>query len=175
MIKKLTSAFLLLALLAGCGKEDSNPCNAGDCATYNSCTRQAPASEVDSIRNYLIANSITNAVQHCSGMFYEIQTPGTGLFPNACSQVSVDYKGSLKTGEVFDSTNATTGPATFCMTGVITGFTNGLEKLKPGGRIRLFIPPSLGYGATPIRNSAGVTVIPANSILIFEVTLNSFK
>ena len=97
-------------------------------------------------------------------MFYVIENNGSGKHPTACSQIDANYKGTLTNGTVFDQGNYSQG-----LDGVITGWRNGIPKIAPGGVIHLYIPPTLGYG--PYATGP----IPANSILVFDVTLNAVK
>jgi len=159
MLKQIAAAFFLIIFFTGCLKNKQPACN------YNSCSYQAPASEIQAVKDYLTSKGITNATQHCSGLFYVIDNQGTGKQPAACSAVSVNYTGSLTDGTVFDQgTNFQT-----YLNAVIPGWTNGVPLIKAGGTIRLYIPPSLGYG------SQANGPIPANSILIFDVNLNSVQ
>ncbi len=105
-----------------------------------------------------------------SGLMYEVLTPGTGASPVATSNVVVKYTGSLLDGKVFDSTDAHGGqPATFQANRVIPGWTEALVMMKRGEKVRLVIPPELGYGAQGYPG-----VIPPNSFLVFEVELVDF-
>ena len=92
---------------------------------------------------------------------------GTGAVAQAGDTISVDYTGKLEDGTVFDTSVGKT-PYTFVLgTGaVIPGWDQGLVGMKVGGKRLLIIPPALGYG------SQDYGPIPANSTLIFEVTLN---
>jgi FKBP-type peptidyl-prolyl cis-trans isomerase FkpA len=156
MLRNLIIAIVFIATMAGCGKDTGFKCE------YDPCQYPAPASQVADIQNYLTANGLT-ATQHCSGLFYQIITEGSGNAPTVCNRVVVSYEGKLVNGTVFDS-NASID---FGLNQVITGWANGIPLIKPGGRILLYIPPYLGYGNQPNGN------IPANSILIFDVTLQA--
>lgn len=157
MIKKILFATIVLSFFAGCSKSPT--------CSYDECAIKAPASEIQAVQNYLSSKGITNAVQHCSGLFYVIDTLGTGKHPNACSTVNVQYTGTLTNGNTFDQ-NAGIGIG---LNQVITGWRDGIPQLREGGTIHLYIPPTLGYGS----RQAGS--IPANSILIFDVKLNSVQ
>jgi FKBP-type peptidyl-prolyl cis-trans isomerase len=101
-----------------------------------------------------------------SGLGTRMLTEGKGDAPTAKDQVTVSYKGTLATtGAVFDQSDS----AEFGVDGVIPGFAEGLQLIKPGGRIRLCIPAALGYGPRATGS------IPANSDLVFEVGLISVK
>lgn len=99
-----------------------------------------------------------------SGLQYQVVEPGTGKTPGPTDQVTVSYRGSLVNGQEFDSSYSRGKPATFPLNGVIKGWTEGLQLVSEGGRIKLFIPPELAYGDRgPL----------ANRTLIFDVELIS--
>ena len=140
-----------------------------DCQ-YKDENKVAPAAEEQAILNYLTANSIT-ASKHGSGMYYEILAPGSGTVPGLCSTVLIKYSGKLTNGTVFDSSNN----AVFTLGSLIEGWKVGLPLIKPGGEIRLYIPPTLGYGSVDVKDNNGTIIIPANSILIFTITLTQVQ
>ena len=72
-------------------------------------------------------------------------------------------------GDVFDSSYAAGSPAVFAMSGVIPGFSQGLEKVGKGGKAKIYIPSNLAYGDRAIGN------IPPGSLLIFEVELQDIN
>jgi FKBP-type peptidyl-prolyl cis-trans isomerase FkpA len=156
MMRRLLFAVLIVAAFAGCNKKTS--------CDYNECAIKAPDSEIQAVQSYLGSKGITDAVQHCSGIFYVISNSGSGNHPTACSQVNVSYRGMLTNGSTFDQ-----GTTTLGLDQVITGWRNGIPKVGVGGVIHLYIPPTLGYGA----QANGP--IPANSILVFDVTLNGVQ
>ncbi len=99
-----------------------------------------------------------------SGLGYRMLKAGEGAAPAGRDKVTINYKGTLAVnGAVFDENKG----ASFGVGGVIPGFAEGLQLVKPGGSIRLCIPAALGYGET----ASGK--IPANSDLVFEVDLLS--
>ena len=129
----------------------------------------APASEIDSVKKYLVAQSITAAVQYPSGLFYTITNAGTGANPELCSDVIVQYNGTYFNGTFLDGTTGAQ-QAKITLGQTIDGWRKGLPLLKAGGAITLYIPPTLGYVSSDyIRN--GVVAVPANSFLKFTVTL----
>jgi FKBP-type peptidyl-prolyl cis-trans isomerase FkpA len=165
-MKKLLIVSLLALVLSSCMKKtDDSPQQ----CTYDACSFKAPASEIQSVQDYLTTNNIS-ATQHCSGLFYSIDVPGSGTTPEACSYVSVKYVGKFTNGNIFDQTS-NGNVATFSLAEVIRGWANGVPLIKTGGKMRLYIPPSLGYGSVDRKDNAGNVVIPANSILIFDVEL----
>lgn len=125
------------------------------------------------VTNYLSSNSITNAVQlGNSGLYYVITATGDSKKPGQCDYLAVKYKGQLESGSVFDQT--TTNPASFYLYQLVEGWRRGIPLIGKGGKIKLFIPPSLGYGPAGLRRPDGSYVIPANQIIIFEIELVAF-
>jgi FKBP-type peptidyl-prolyl cis-trans isomerase len=102
-----------------------------------------------------------------SGVAYEILTPGEGVYPKPEDTVKVHYTGALIDGTKFDSSVDRGEPASFVLNEVIPGWTEGMQKINKGGKIKLYIPAEHGYGATPRQGSG----IPPNATLIFEVEL----
>jgi len=100
-----------------------------------------------------------------SGLQYIVIKEGTGKTPTAKDIVKCHYTGTLITGEKFDSSVDRGKPAEFPVTGVIPGWTEALQMMKVGGKVKLFIPPELAYGPS------GRPGIPPNSVLIFELEL----
>jgi len=99
------------------------------------------------------------------------ETVGTGAEAVAGKSVSVNYLGTLTDGTKFDSSYDRNQPFSFTLGGgqVIQGWEQGVQGMKVGGKRKLTIPPSLGYGAQATGS------IPANSTLIFEIELLSVK
>ena len=124
----------------------------------------APVSEQQVVADYLSANNIT-ATKHRSGLYYQIVQQGSGGTPNNCSSIVINFVGHLSNGTKFDE-----GKNAFTLGSLIEGWKQGLPLIQKGGRIKLYIPPTLGYGSSDIRDN-GVVVIPANSMLIFDITL----
>jgi FKBP-type peptidyl-prolyl cis-trans isomerase len=108
-------------------------------------------------------------VTTASGLQYKVVTPGSGDSPKPTDQVSVNYSGSLLDGTVFDASAKHGGPATFPVNGVIPGWTEALQLMKPGSKFQLWIPPKLAYDV----NSP--PTIPPGSLLVFDVELVSVK
>lgn len=99
-----------------------------------------------------------------SGLLFEVITEGEGENPGPTDVCRVTYTGRLANGEVFDSTDT---PIDLPVSGVVRGFSEGLQMMKPGGTYRLFIPAELGYGD----RGAGGGVIPPGAALDFTVSL----
>jgi FKBP-type peptidyl-prolyl cis-trans isomerase len=107
-----------------------------------------------------------------SGLFYKIETEGSGAKPIQGQNVSVHYKGSLLDGTVFDSSYNRNAPIDFALGvgQVIKGWDEGIALLSKGSKAIFIIPSDLGYG------SAGAGgVIPPDATLKFEVELVDFK
>jgi len=105
-----------------------------------------------------------------SGLQYQIIEPGEGANPLATDSVTVHYKGTLLDGTEFDSSHKRGQPATFPLNGVIAGWTEGLQLVKPGGTIKLFIPSDLAYG-----DRGSPPTIGPGAALIFDVELISIN
>jgi FKBP-type peptidyl-prolyl cis-trans isomerase FkpA len=153
----LCSAIIFVA--ASCLKNDSK--TTSNCVTNN--TGVPTAAEIASLQTYITANSIT-ATQDPRGFFYTIVTPGSGPAPLLSSTVIVKYIGKLENGTEFDRNQNVNGE-TFSLGRLITGWQYGIPLIRKGGSIKLYLPPTLGYGCNPQAN------IPAGSNLIFTIDL----
>jgi FKBP-type peptidyl-prolyl cis-trans isomerase FkpA len=168
--REMLKIFLGLMLIAIAGVSCLKSKDNAGCP-YNITTINAPLSEQDSIKAYLDSLQI-DAIQDNSGFFYKITNPGTGTDTvTLCSQILINYRGQLKNGTVFDQQNN----VIFVLGSLIEGWKKGIPKVKKGGQIRLFIPPTLGYGNVDVKNNNGDVVIPAKSMLIFDVTLLDYS
>lgn len=105
------------------------------------------------------------AVKTASGLVYKPLKEGTGPSPAATDKVKVNYRGTLIDGKEFDSSYAAGKPAEFGLDQVIKCWTEGVQKMKVGGKAQLVCPPELAYG------ERGAGLIPANATLVFEVEL----
>ncbi|MGB5419593.1 FKBP-type peptidyl-prolyl cis-trans isomerase [Algibacter sp.] len=114
------------------------------------------------IQAYLEANNLV-AQKSSSGLYYIIETPGTGENPIGTDRVFLTYKGYYTNGTVFDEN--TDGVSFDYINGLIIGFAEGLTYLKEGGSGKLFIPSNLAYGNSDYNG------IPGGSVLIFDVEL----
>ncbi len=158
----LFTGFMLV--ISSCSKSDENKC------IYSNSPLTATAAEITYLQNYVTANALT-ATQHSSGIFYTIENPGVGATANVCSNITVTYTGNLlSTGFMFDSNTSAAG-VSFILGQLIIGWQKGIPLIQNGGRIILYIPPSLGYGSTARNDSNGNVIIPANSYLKFIINL----
>ena len=105
------------------------------------------------------------AVKQESGLVYRELTPGTGASPTLADMVKVNYRGTLADGKEFDSSYKRNEPATFPLGGVIRCWTEGVQKMKVGGKSKLVCPSELAYG------DRGTPNIPGGAALTFEVEL----
>ncbi|WP_373512575.1 FKBP-type peptidyl-prolyl cis-trans isomerase [Persicitalea sp.] len=112
------------------------------------------------LKQYLDANNI-KATADDRGFYYTIDSPGSGAKPTLCSNVTVNYRGTLTNGNMFDSASG----ISFDLSRLIVGWQQSIPLISPGGSITLYLPPSLAYG------SQAQSGIPANSILIFKIDL----
>jgi|688.fasta_scaffold04732_19 FKBP-type peptidyl-prolyl cis-trans isomerase len=156
-LNKLKPIFLLglfaILLTHACKKKEN--CDA--------ITTVAPEAEVTTLRNHLTTFGIS-ATEDYRGFFYVISNPGGDEKPTVCDDVKVNYVGRLLNGNVFDQGNG----VSFGLDGLIVGWQEGIPLIGAGGKIKLYLPPSLAYGS----NANGS--IPANSSLIFDIDLLGF-
>jgi len=159
MIRKLLAFIILVVIVSSCTKQE-------EVIDYGPIDKKI-------IEDYLKAHNLT-AQSTASGLYYSIENPGNTTFrPQYNSSVMANYRGSLlANGTVFDETYSKGKPSTFSLLKVIEGWQEGLQLIGIKGKIKLFVPSTLGYGSKPvIDNTTLITRIPANSVLIFEVEL----
>ena len=102
-----------------------------------------------------------------SGLVYVSLKDGTGASPKAADTVKVHYRGSFPGGKEFDSSYTRGSPAEFPLNGVIKCWTEGVQRMKVGGKAKLTCPAAIAYG----ERGAGGGLIPPNAVLQFEVEL----
>jgi FKBP-type peptidyl-prolyl cis-trans isomerase FkpA len=106
------------------------------------------------------------AIKTESGLIYKDLRPGTGASPNASDTVKVNYRGTLVDGTEFDSSYKRNQPAQFPLNGVIHCWTEGMQKMKVGGKAQLVCPSDIAYG-----DKGHPPVIPGGATLVFEIEL----
>jgi FKBP-type peptidyl-prolyl cis-trans isomerase FkpA len=156
--------FLLIGFLASCSMNDF------DETEYDRLLEQQIAQyEADSILilNYLEKNGL-EAQFNTWGFFYTIHNEGSSVKPTYESNVSIEYKGYLLDGTVFDQT-VTDKPVWLSLKSVIPGWRIGVPLIGKGGEMTLYLPSYFGYGTQALQS------IPANSVLIFDVKLHEFN
>ena len=108
---------------------------------------------------------LDNMVESPSGLFYRDDVVGTGELAAAGDEVTLTYTGWLVNGTQFDSDTGYI--ITLNVTNLIAGFTEGVNGMQLGGTRTLVIPSELAYG------SQGNDVIPANAVIVFEITITA--
>jgi FKBP-type peptidyl-prolyl cis-trans isomerase FkpA len=149
-IKSLIVLGIVAVMFSSCKKDDESQADIDDRI----------------IQDYLKEHNL-DAEKHESGLYYIITVEGTGEHPTLSSTVEVLYKGYLTDGTVFDETSDN-APVSFPLQSLIAGWQIGIPLMKPGGQATIFLPSHLGYGSSPQNG------IPANSVLIFDITLLDF-
>ncbi|MBN8823488.1 MULTISPECIES: FKBP-type peptidyl-prolyl cis-trans isomerase [unclassified Spirosoma] len=143
-----------LCLLANCQSSNQPPCEP------TPVTITAPDQEIAQLKQFIESKQI-KATADKRGFYYTIQNAGSGAKPTVCSNVSVNYEGHLTDGTRFDSGD----DVRFGLNQLIVGWQEGIPLIAPGGRITLYLPPSLAYGDQQQGD------IPAHSILVFQIDL----
>ena len=143
-------------LLSNCFK-DKNDCVSRDIV--------APATEQKAVADYLVANGIS-ATHHSSGLYFQIIQPGGGISPAICSSIKVGYTGKLLDGSIVERDEN----MVLNLKLMLEGWRIALPMIKAGGKIKIWLPPSLAYGHDG--KSVGSTlVVPSNAILYYEISL----
>jgi len=166
-MNKLFLIILVATVLLSSCKTEKATCTATAKKTV------VPASEKDSVQRYLNANSIT-AIRDTSGLFYTINSAGAGaVTPEICSFVTTKYNGKTFNGLHIDST---IGASTYTgqLSNFIEGWEKGIPKVRAGGKITLYIPPSLAYG-DGVRDANNNVVIAPNTYMKFVVDVISVQ
>ena len=136
--------------------------------SINSCKKEEDGNEQAEIDKALIEEYVSdnqlNAQSTSSGLHYVILKTGSDEHPTSYSTVTVAYKGYLLNGDVFDENLAFTSR----LSSLIKGWKEGIPLIGRGGKIKLLVPSALGYGSQQQGN------IPANSVLVFDITLYDF-
>jgi FKBP-type peptidyl-prolyl cis-trans isomerase FkpA len=161
-MKILLVSVALVGLFSSCLKNDSK-CTATDSPIV------APASETATLQTYCNANAPA-AIAHPSGIFYEILSPGSGANASICSNVSVRYAGYIIGGSSSTPFDNSSTAVTFALSNLIVGWQKGIPLVKAGGSIRLYIPPTLGYGP-----GGSPPTIPPNAYLRFDIQVDDVK
>jgi FKBP-type peptidyl-prolyl cis-trans isomerase FkpA len=108
----------------------------------------------------------SGAVKTASGLVYRELKAGSGASPTASDMVTVHYRGTLVDGTEFDSSYKRNEPAQFPLNQVIPCWTEGVQKMKVGGKSQLVCPSSIAYG-----ERGSPPVIPPGATLVFDIEL----
>jgi FKBP-type peptidyl-prolyl cis-trans isomerase FkpA len=128
-----------------------------------------PELEESLIKRFIAANSLTGFTRSASGLYYKIIAPGSGTDEvKLTSTITVAYTGRLLNGSIFDSATLAK-PLTSKLEGLVQGWKESVPLIKKGGKIRILIPSSLGYGSQDLGS------IPPNSVLDFDIELTEVK
>jgi FKBP-type peptidyl-prolyl cis-trans isomerase FkpA len=139
------------------------------CALLLSCSSSPsiPPPDAAASKAYLEkAAGEPGAVVSPSGLVYRVLREGTGTSPSATDTIRVQYRGTLVNGVEFDSSYKTNEPLKIALNAVIPCWTEGVQKMKVGGKSELVCPSSIGYGERGSPPS-----IPGGATLIFEIEL----
>jgi FKBP-type peptidyl-prolyl cis-trans isomerase FkpA len=129
-------------------------------ATTAACAAQPPAN----LQTVTGSAKVTTA----SGIVVETLVAGNGPSPKATDTVRVHYRGTFPDGREFDSSYKRGQPAEFPLNRVIPCWTEGVQMMRPGGKVKLVCPPATAYGE---RGAGGA--VPPNATLHFEIELLS--
>ena len=153
---KLLLPFFALSLLMSCGS--SSEATGAD-------TAGAPGEQIES---YLAANNLGEGETTSSGLVYIIEEPGGEETPAISDEITINYKGYLVDGTVFDQTSGR--PRTFPLSALIPAWQEAIPKIGRDGKIKILAPPSTAYGNNPPPGS-GIT---PQSVLVFDIELIDF-
>jgi hypothetical protein len=162
-VHRILTALLPAALLfAACGPSASQQPPAAQQPAA-----PAPAPAMPAMPSVMPPYEITDAtpVREVEGLKIYTVHEGQGAIPKPGSNVVIHYHGMLTDGKVFDSSFERGQVADFGLTNLIRGWQIGLTQVRTGSRVRLVIPPELGYGDRASND------IPANSTLVFDIEL----
>lgn len=154
---RIALAILAALSLSACGLSGKPPADP-----------KVAAANLEAGQAFLADNAKKEGVQTtASGLQYKVLRAGPegGLRPKPADEVKVHYEGRLTSGEVFDSSYERGVPASFPLEGLVPGWVEALQLMRPGDQWELYVPASLGYGD----REAGQ--IPPNSVLIFKIEL----
>jgi peptidyl-prolyl cis-trans isomerase A (cyclophilin A) len=128
--------------------------------------RAKAANEARAIADAALLKQYETAKVTATGLKYIVEKEGTGKAPTGpASNVTVHYVGTFLNGDKIDSSIDRGEPATFGLNQVIPGWTEGVQMMKEGGKVKLIIPPNLAWG------EAGRPGIPPNSWVVFTIEL----
>lgn len=176
-MKLFLQSLVFLSLIISCKQASSNANSTAETATTTEVVAtpkefsEQMLADISIIEEYLSTNNL-EAQKTASGLHYIIVEEGKGEKAVNGKTVAVHYRGTLMDGKQFDSSYDRNAPIDFKLGAgmVIRGWDEGIALLNVGSKAKLLIPSELAYGSKEIRN-----LIPANSVLIFDVELVSMR
>ncbi len=169
MTRFLLPALLLGCMSVGCGESQpqqaSDPPAAAPLAAPEAHAETSATADPGLQPPYPLEDS--SQIEYVEGVGIYYLEKGHGPTPQPGSQVLIDYHGMLTDGSVFDSSFDDEGYVDFSLGNLIRGWQIGLTQVPIGSKVKLIIPPELGYGSQARPN------IPANSTLVFDIELVS--
>ena len=170
MLTKFVPPALLVCLfgVAACKKSSDNPPAPPPVKEVSKAAAPTPmTTPADPNAPADVKAAPADAEKTPSGLASKVLQPGSGKDkPSASDTVQVHYRGTLPDGTEFDSSYKRNAPASFPLNRVIKCWTEGVQRMKVGGKAQLTCPPELAYGS----RGAG-SVIPPNATLLFEIEL----
>lgn len=131
-----------------------------------------PANQSEREQNQIINYAIDELIpleRTASGLFYQVLDPGEGEPLQWGDYVRVHYKGYFLDDTVFDSSYRRNKPIDFYIGNMVPGWNEGLQLIRPGGRLRLLLPSALGYGEKGFPDGKEGYLVPPNTVLVFEL------
>jgi len=125
----------------------------------------------ETISSYISSHHL-NATLEPNGVYFVPGTGGNGMYATNATIATVTYKGFLANDSVFDQQ---TSPYTCHLNQIIPGLQEGISFMQRGQTATILIPSALGYAGATEPGANGYATIPANSVLIFTITLISFQ
>lgn len=138
---------------------------------FNALSAEKSKATINAGEKFLAENKNKPGVKTtASGLQYQVLTEGNGTKPtSAADNVTVNYKGTFLDGTEFDNSYTRGQPATFSLSQVIPGWTEGLQLMSTGSKYKFWVPYNLGYGLN------GRQGIPGGALLVFEIELLEVK
>lgn len=177
--RRILACCALLGALAGCGasSDDLKPepvatapaLPSSDLPPKNLKPKKAPIPDLPKGAGAIDSDAPEELTPTASGLYYRILRHSDGPKPKPTDRVLAHYRGTLDSGQQFDSSYDRGEPTEFGLNEVIKGWTEGLQLIGEGGMIELEIPAKLGYGET------GQGEIPPNATLHFIIELEKVK
>jgi FKBP-type peptidyl-prolyl cis-trans isomerase len=122
------------------------------------------------ILNYAIDNNLDVQMTQ-KGLFFLIENEGEGDLLKWGDKVSANYTGRFLDGKVFDSTKRKGEPMSFFIGNMIEAWNEGLQLIRPGGKVTFLVPSALAYGTEGLKDKKDRSIIPENTVLRFDIEI----